>query len=86
MIGIIAGVYLLGFLSTLITLHKTDGFWGRWNCYDPPHDSWYDDYSSNAQAYLSFSFVWPLFITSNIIWGIWQLLEKLSKKLDRNHG
>ena len=81
---IIAIVYVVGFFATLLTLHKTDGFWGEWNCYDPPHDGWYDDYSSNAQAYLSFSFIWPLFIVANLVKAGWGQLERLSKYLGKN--
>ena len=84
MIGILIGSYLAGFLGTLLLLHKTDGLWGNWNHYDPPHEGWYDDYDSNAQAYLSFSIIWPIFIPVNLISGGWNLLMKFSKYLGNN--
>jgi hypothetical protein len=52
--------YSLGFIISLVVIHK---FKDRLsvNNYDPPHPTWYDDYSSNAQAYVWFSIAWPLF-------------------------
>jgi hypothetical protein len=76
--------YLAGILLTLVSLHKTNGFWGEWNNYDGPKDySNYDDYISNAQAYLSFSIAWPIFIPVNILKFLWDGLLKFSEYLGK---
>lgn len=74
---LIAFVYIVGFFISLFSLHKWGGKLGV-DCYDPPHESDYDDYDSNAQAYLSFSFAWILFWGFHLIYFLWKCLMKLS--------
>ena len=53
-------VYAIGFaisMAVLINYGEQLGF----GDYDPPHDDYYDDYSSNASAWVSFSTMWPVF-------------------------
>ena len=84
---IIIIVYVVGIFASLILLHITDGLWGLHNDYDPPHDDWYDDYDSNAHAYLVFSLGWPFFYFLHGLYGLYELLLKLSEKLgDRQNG
>lgn len=52
--------YVIGFLISLLLLHAFKRELGV-DHYDPPHPEYYDDYSSNAHAYLAFSFMWPIF-------------------------
>jgi len=58
--------YAIGFLISLFLLHVFKRELGFDN-YDPPHPEYYDDYDSNAHAYLTFSFIWPIF------WGFMSL-------------
>lgn len=55
--------------------------------YDPPHESYshesyYDDWESNAEAYVFLSFVWPILIFVLIFSLIYKLLLEISKILD----
>lgn len=77
---IIAIIYVVGFFISLIVLSKYGKVLG-WDHYDPPHDSWYDDYDSNAQAYLGFSFAWPFFWLFGFIRLIYLGLLKISEIL-----
>lgn len=70
--------YLFGFFTSLFVLHKYKVELGV-DYYDPPHGSYYDDYDSNAKAYLTFSIVWPMFWIVMGIAGLWGLLTKLSE-------
>lgn len=54
-------IYVSGFVVTLILLHITNGLFGHYNHYDPPHFGYYDDWDSNSEAYLGFSAVWFVF-------------------------
>ena len=73
-------VYVIGVVLTLLFLNKY-GKQMELGDYDPPHDGWYDDYESNAQAWLSFSIVWPMFWIIGILFGIYSLLLQFSKYL-----
>lgn len=71
------GIYLIGFLITLTFLKffgKKLGF-----DYDPPHEYYYDDYKSNAEAYLSFSLFWPVVLGMGLIIGPFILLFKFGE-------
>lgn len=76
-------VYVIGFFISLMLLHKYKKELDV-DCYDPPHPSYYDDYSSNATAYLTFSLIWPMFWLIMLFQGIWRLLVKLSKSVGDN--
>jgi hypothetical protein len=67
-------IYPIGFLATL-TFFKHFGKrigldYDEWS-----KTEWYDDYSSNAEAYLVFSIAWPISITLLTLIGIWALLQ-----------
>jgi hypothetical protein len=80
----IFGGYILGFLISLILLSKYGGKWG-WDHYDPPHESWYDDYSSNASAYVAFSAAWFMFYPVNIVaWGYNQVVSFSKFLINKN--
>ena len=69
--------YVIGFILTLTFLKL---FGKRMEIdYDPPHESDYDDYKNNAEAYLFFSLSWfvttPIFLVVVIV----QLLYKFSQ-------
>lgn len=65
-LAIILGIYIIGFFLSLLFLSKFGEQIG-WGGYNPPHDTWYDDYDSNASAFVSFSLLWPLFYLLNVI-------------------
>jgi len=77
---IILLIYVLGFFLSILTLKKYAKTMGM-DCYDPPHGSYYDDYSSNAQAYMSFSLAWPIFWAFWVIFGFFSLLKNLVQKI-----
>ena len=69
-------IYPIGFLLTL-TFFKYFGVkigldYDEWS-----KNEWYDDYESNAEAYLVFSVAWPLTMTLLIVIGTWALLRVL---------
>jgi len=70
-------IYPIGFLLTL-TFFK---YFGKRIGFDYDRDvndnDWYDDYNSNAEAYLVFSVVWPMTMTLLTLIGIWALLRVL---------
>jgi len=78
-------IYLIGFVVSLILLHKYKKDLDVDN-YDSPHESYYDDYKSNAEAYLSFSFIWPLWWLIRLILFISSLLLKFSKYIGKKFG
>lgn len=61
-------IYIVGFILTL-TFFK---FFGKkiGMDYDPPHCVGYDDYESNAHAYLTFSLGWFLVMPTLLIGAI----------------
>jgi hypothetical protein len=74
---IYASIYIIGFILTLTFLKlfgKKMGF-----DYDSPHDSNYDDYDDNAQAYLTFSLTWFVVMPMFIVIGTFKLLYKFSQ-------
>jgi uncharacterized paraquat-inducible protein A len=69
-------IYPIGFLLTL-TFFKYFGVkigldYDEWS-----KNEWYDDYESNAEAYLVFSVAWPITMTLLIVIGTWALLRVL---------
>lgn len=78
---IIAIVYIVGFPISLFSLHKWKNELSV-NNYDPPHDDWYDDWESNAYAYLWFSFVWPIFWSFQAIYYLFKLMLRFSKFIE----
>ena len=78
---IIGIIYIVGFFVSLIFLSKFGEQIG-WGGYDEPQDySNYDDYSSNASAFLAFSMVWPLFYFMGIIIGVYTIMVKFTEFL-----
>lgn len=79
---LIAIIYVIGFIISLIALFifkkELDV-----DDYDPPHSSDYDDYDSNASAYVGFSIAWPLFWAFTLIGWLYGLLIKFSKYIDK---
>ena len=54
MIWLILSIYVLGVFASLWVMHTFKNELDI-NHYDPPHDDYYDDYDSNAEAYVAFS-------------------------------
>ncbi len=77
--------YVLGFVVSLTLMHKYKKQLGIDN-YDPPHENDYDDYDSNAQAYLWFSLGWPLWWFIMLIVFLYKHLLRFSKYIgnDKN--
>lgn len=71
-------IYPIGFLLTL-TFLKFFGERIGMGCYDPPHESDWDDYKSNAEAYLTFSIGWFVIMPMLMIAGIWKGLVKFNE-------
>ena len=82
MLILIIVIYVVGFSVSLLALHKFGRQLG-WDHYDPPHGAYYDDYDSNAHAYLTFSVFWFIFWTFYGIAGIWRLMVMLSEAMGR---
>ena len=79
---IFLAIYIIGYFASLWAMHTFKKELDI-DSYDPPHCEYYDDYNSNAEAYLSFSFVWPLFWFAMILKLIWNGLLFISKKLEK---
>lgn len=77
---IYAITYMAGFLLTLIVLARFGKRLG-FDRYDPPHEDYYDDWESNAHAYVAFSALWPLFVSLHT--GIWSygIIVRLTDKI-----
>jgi hypothetical protein len=75
---IIALIYPIGFLLTL-TFFKYFGERLGFNYDEWSENSWYDDWESNADAYLAFSTLWFVVMPMMTVVGIVVLLRKLSK-------
>lgn len=75
-------IYVLGYFASLWAMHtfKTEL---DIDSYDPPHDDYYDDYDSNAEAYMTMSFAWPIFWFAMILKLLWNGLLFISKKLEK---
>ena len=82
MIGLIVLIYVLGFFVSLWVLHAFKNELGV-NDYDPPHPDYYDDYDSNAEAYASFSLMWPIFWFMNMLMYMWKGLLWISTKFEK---
>jgi hypothetical protein len=70
-------IYIVGFILTLIFFKlfgKKIGF-----DYDPPHSDGYDDWESNAHAYLSFSLGWFIVMPALLITAIFVPLYMFTK-------
>ena len=72
--------YFVGFLLSLLFLSQ---FGKKLGCggYDPPHDSYYDDYDSNASAFFAFSLAWPMFYFVGIIVFLYNGFIEYYKKI-----
>lgn len=81
MINLIFLIYVVGYFISLYVMHKFKNGLDL-NNYDPPHPDYYDDYDSNAEAYATISFMWPLFWAVIVISLIWKSLVWISTKLD----
>ena len=81
-LAIIVGIYILGYvsmLSFLITFGKKFGF-DKYDSDKIRSYSDYDDYSSNAEAYVSWSFGWFVFIPFHIVYFSYTgLVNKIKK-------
>lgn len=60
-------IYVVGIMVSLWILPRGYAKWVGLDCYDPPHENWYDDYDSNASAWFAFSLAWPIFYTFTLI-------------------
>jgi hypothetical protein len=72
-------VYVIGYILTLILLHKFKSPMGI-DVYDGQHDD--DDWQSNSEAYAGWSFAWPLLWIILAVNGIWFAVCLLSAWLD----
>jgi len=74
-------IYVVGYFVSVLALKKF-GKAMDFDHYDEPKTYVnYDDYSSNAQAYMSFSIFWPFFWFGVSIFGFFKGLQKLTKKI-----
>lgn len=74
-------VYAVGFVISLFLMHKYKEQL-EIDHYDPPHpDGYYDDWNSNAEAYVGFSAMWPIWWALCGIAGFYKLLQTLSLKI-----
>lgn len=82
MIFIFLAIYIIGYFASLWAMHTYKKQLGV-DDYEPPHDEYYDDYESNAEAYVIISFIWPLFWFAMILKLVWNGLIFISKKLEK---
>lgn len=79
----ILGFYVIGFIVNLLLLIK----FGKRIGYDYDQPKTYedmDDFESNASAYLSFSLIWPLFISVTLLaLGAKFVIELTQKLIDK---
>jgi len=71
-------IYFIGFLVSLWIIHRFKEQLGL-DIYDPPHEPYYDDWESNAQAYTTFSAMWPFFWIICLLFVFGKMLVKLSE-------
>lgn len=75
-------IYIVGYFASLWAMHT---YKKQLDIDDYDHtDPWPDDYESNAEAYTTMSFVWPLFWFMMILKLTWKGLMFISKKLEKN--
>jgi hypothetical protein len=79
---IFLAIYIIGYFASLWAMHSYKKQLGV-DDYEPPHDEYYDDYESNAEAYVIISFIWPLFWFAMILKLVWNGLIFISKKLEK---
>jgi len=81
-LAIIVGIYILGYVSMLgflITFGKKFGF-DKYDSNRIRSYSDYDDYDSNAEAYVFWSVGWPIFVLFHIIYFSYTgLVNKIKK-------
>lgn len=77
-------VYIIGYFLTLFILHRFKKELGV-DCYDKKSMDLdeYDDYESNAEAYVSWSLFWPLLIIAGVVVLIWKFLIWTSRKMEK---
>ena len=78
-------VYFTGWILTLFVLIK----WGErlgFGGYDPPHEPYYDDYQSNAHAWVAFSTAWPIFVFFNTLFFIHRKIVETTQKIIDSNG
>ena len=76
-------IYAIGYVISLMVLKRYAKQLDM-NDYDPPHRSYYDDYESNASAWISFSFFWPVFWLITGIFLFFEFISNQSKKFLKN--
>jgi len=76
-------IYLIGFVVSLILLHKYKKELDV-DIFNPPHPPYYDDYSTNDAAYLTYSLIWPIWWFIRLLVFISSLLVKFSKYIGGN--
>jgi protein-S-isoprenylcysteine O-methyltransferase Ste14 len=79
--GTLIIIYIIGYFVSLWAMHTFKNELDI-NSYDPPHDDWYDDYDSNASAYVAISFMWPAFWFGIILKLLWNGLMFISNKFE----
>lgn len=75
-------IYVLGFFVSLFLLHRFKKELDLYN-YDPPHPAYYDDFNSNATAFVAYSIVWPIFLLVISIQLMWKILVNISKLFEK---
>ena len=80
---IFLAIYIIGYFASLWAMHTFKKELDI-DSYNPPYEDYYDDYDSNAEAYTTMSFVWPLFWFMMILKLTWKGLMFISKKLEKN--
>ena len=78
----ILAIYAVGYFTSLWAMHTFKDELDI-NHYDH-NDGWYDDYDSNAEAFATMCFAWPLFWLAMSIKLLWRGLLSISKQLENN--
>ena len=77
--------YVVGYIISLLMLKKYAHLIGH-DCYDSPHGNYHNDYASNEDAWITFSYMWPIFWVIIGLVGLFSYINKVSKKFLKNRN
>lgn len=74
-------IYVVGYITSIIVLKKYAKTWDVPDYdIDDPTDWYGDDYTSNAQAYTTWAFFWPILGPIILLFWLGKQLVNLTKK------
>lgn len=73
-------IYVIGYIISLLILKKYAHLIGV-DCYDSPNGNYGDDYASNEDAWIAFSYIWPVFWLVTGLFQLFSYISKVSKRI-----